>query len=161
MAEQWNTAFQNWASELEGDEWTLELDDSIVPDKPQKGWFQYIRKAFAQFRCSLCKRSWPSKRVQVVFHFTLNSSLHRGTVKVRGFKQKCRRCTTAQMEAPSFLSENIDILLEKLMERIRIRCYKEERPETNKNLYFKGRVEGPHEAQHCEACLKGFCNKNN
>ncbi|XP_072516354.1 receptor-transporting protein 3-like [Salminus brasiliensis] len=157
MAEQWNRIFGNWAGELEGDAWTLELDNSIKPDRPQRGWNQYIRNAFARFRCSLCRNSWPSKRVQVVFHFSFNSTQHRGTVKVRQFKQKCRRCSKAQMEEPSFSSENIDVMVEKLMEKIRIRCYGEKPPEVNRNLHVNGKVEGPHERLHCEACLMGIC----
>ncbi|XP_072516541.1 receptor-transporting protein 3-like [Salminus brasiliensis] len=160
MAEQWNSIFQKRATELDGDEWTLELDDSIVPGQNQQDWNQYIRNAFAEFSCSLCSRWWPSKQVKVVFHFSLDPALHRGTVKVKCFKQKCRECFDAEMEEPCFSSENIDVMVEKLMEKIRIRCYGAEPPESNRNLFFDDEIKGPHESDHCEACLRGFCQEN-
>ncbi|XP_036442413.1 receptor-transporting protein 3-like [Colossoma macropomum] len=158
--ELWVRVFRDRAAGLDGDEWTLELNDSIEPGRTQRGWNQYIRNSYAQFRCSLCRRSWPSKQVQVLFHFSRESSLRRGTVRVRRFKQKCRRCSAARMEEPSFTVENIDVMVEKLMEKIRIRCYGEEPPESNRNLRFDGRIEGPHERLHCEACLKGICSQS-
>ncbi|XP_066504362.1 receptor-transporting protein 3-like [Hoplias malabaricus] len=158
--EQWDEVFQSRFSGLVEDQWTLVLDDSIEPSRTRPGWFQYIRTSFAQFRCSLCRRSWPSKRVQVLFHFYLDSSLHRGTVKLRRFRQKCRRCTAAKMEEPRFSPENVDIMLEKLLEKVRIRFYGENPPESNRPFRFNGRVEGPHETQHCEACQRGYCSQN-
>ncbi|KAI4894163.1 hypothetical protein NFI96_027841 [Prochilodus magdalenae] len=158
--EQWNSVFQKRAAELKGDKWTLEMDDSIEPNQTQQGWNQYIRNSYAQFHCSLCRRSWPSKQVQVLFHFTLDSPSRHGTVKVRRFRQKCRTCAEAKMEQPSFTVENIDVMVEKLMEKIRVRCYGEEPKESNRNLVFNDKVDGPHESQHCEACQKGFCSQN-
>ncbi|KAI4901561.1 hypothetical protein NFI96_011367 [Prochilodus magdalenae] len=158
--EQWVSVFQDSAAKLEGHEWMLEMDDSIKPGQTQRSWYQYIRNSYAQFRCSLCRRSWPSKRVQVLFHFFLDSSLHHGTVKVKCFKQKCRRCAEAKMEEPRFTVENIDVMVEKLIEKIRIRCYGEEPEESNRNLRFTGRVDGPHERMHCEACIMGVCSQN-
>ncbi|XDV21955.1 hypothetical protein PO909_026945 [Leuciscus waleckii] len=68
-----------------------------------------------------------SKRVQVVFHFHLD--------------KKCRRCNEAKMEDPNFPVENIDVLIERLVEKIRMR------------------VNGPHESAHCEACRLGVCSQ--
>ncbi|KAG9266895.1 receptor-transporting protein 3-like [Astyanax mexicanus] len=159
MAEQWSTIFRNHAAGLRGDQWTLELDDSIKPGQQGYGWNQYIQSAFADFDCSMCSHRWSSGRVQVVFHFTLNSSLHRGTVKVRRFRQECRDCGEEQMEEPSFSSQNIDVMLEKLMKKIKIRFYGENPPDSKRDFYFDGRIEGPHESDHCEACKSGICQQ--
>ncbi|XP_051549464.1 receptor-transporting protein 3-like [Myxocyprinus asiaticus] len=157
----WNSALQERASELHEDTWNIVFDESIVAHTPAPGWYQYISGSFARFSCSLCKRSWMSKRVQVVFHFYLNtaSSPKSGTIKVRRFKQKCRRCAEAQMEDPNFPVENIDVLVERLVGKIRMRCYRENLGETNRASKFHGRVNGPHESSHCEACREGVCSQ--
>lgn len=121
--------------------------------------FLYIFTFNCRFKCSLCRRSWASTRVQVIFHFHLNSACSQGTIKVRRFKQKCKTCSDAQMEDPNFSVGNIDVLVERLVEKIRMRCYKEDLGETNRSSKFYGRVNGPHEMLHCEACQHGVCNR--
>ncbi|XP_016402601.1 receptor-transporting protein 3-like, partial [Sinocyclocheilus rhinocerous] len=113
------------------------------------------------FRCSLCRKTWGSKRVRVLFHFHLNTARNRGTIKVRRFKQKCRRCAEAQWEDPNFPVENIDVLVERLVKNIRVKCYRDNLGETNRSSVFIGRVNGPHETAHCEACHKGVCSQAN
>ncbi|XP_062869424.1 LOW QUALITY PROTEIN: receptor-transporting protein 2-like [Trichomycterus rosablanca] len=152
----WTSVFENRSVDLQ-DEWTLIMNDSIQPGHPGRGSYQYIRGSFARFRCSLCRRGWPSRRVQVVFHFSLDAVNGRGTVKVRRFKQNCRRCANAPMEEPSFEEENVDVMVEKLMEKIRFRCYGEDVGDSNRASHFSGRVNGPHESAHCEACRAGIC----
>ncbi|RXN13591.1 5-hydroxytryptamine receptor 3A-like protein [Labeo rohita] len=78
-----------------------------------------------EFKCSLCRRTWGSSRVQVVFHFQLNKARRQGTIKLRGYKQECKTCSEAQMEDPKFPEENIDVLVERLVKKIRMRCYRE------------------------------------
>uniref|UniRef100_UPI003AAF4962 receptor-transporting protein 3-like n=1 Tax=Centroberyx gerrardi TaxID=166262 RepID=UPI003AAF4962 len=139
------------------DNWRLQFDDSLSPDKPNMGWKMYKRSACARFSCSKCNRSWPSNRVMVVFHMRLSQS--QGTVKVRRFRQNCKQCSEAPMEEATFGADNISILLEKLVEKIREKCYhqnlgKKNRPFRNMD------VEGPHEAAHCEACIQGTCSMN-
>ncbi len=99
--------------------------------------------------------------MQVVFHFHLNTARNQGTIKVRRFKQKCRRCTQAQWEDPNFPVDNIDVLIERLVRNIRKKCYREDLGETNRSSVFNGRVNGPHEIAHCEACHKGICSQAN
>ncbi|KAL2090129.1 hypothetical protein ACEWY4_014817 [Coilia grayii] len=160
--QEWQGIFAEKTEELVeqyGDNWTIEFDDTIEPDKPARDWYQYIRGAFARFRCSKCKKVWPSRRVLVVFHFRLEKKTKKGTVKARRFRQECRRCQEAEMEKPKFAPDNIEVLLEKLVEKIRIRCYRESWGDDYRPLRAVGRSEGPHEAAHCEACLKGVCRK--
>ncbi|XP_041912186.1 receptor-transporting protein 3-like isoform X2 [Alosa sapidissima] len=158
----WEITFEERTEELVedyGDSWRLKFDDNIEPDNPAQDWFQYIRGAFARFQCSKCKKTWPSRRVLVVFHFRLDGRKRKGTVEARRFRQECRRCQEAKMEEPQFDSDNIEVLLEKLVERIRMRCYRETLDGIQRDFRPVGRSEGPHESSHCEACLKGVCRK--
>ncbi|XP_067272511.1 receptor-transporting protein 2-like [Pseudorasbora parva] len=157
----WESSLQAKASELHDDSWHITITDSIEPHNQARDWHQYISGSFARFTCSLCKRSWMSKRVQVVFHFHLNTTRKEGTIKLRRFKQKCRRCNEAKMEDPNFPVENIDVLINRLVEKIRMRCYKEDLGETNRPSVFSGRVNGPHESAHCEACRLSICSQAN
>ncbi|XP_071764176.2 receptor-transporting protein 3 [Centroberyx gerrardi] len=155
---EWMSIFQTKIGELDRtDSWRLEFDDSLVPDSPNPGWEQYIRSACARFSCSKCRRGWPSNRVMVVFHMRLSQS--QGTVKVRRFRQNCKQCSEAPMEEARFGADNISILLEKLVEKIRIKCYHEDLGERNQP-FRNVDVKGPHEAAHCEACIRGICSMN-
>ncbi|XP_048025239.1 receptor-transporting protein 2-like [Megalobrama amblycephala] len=157
----WESSLQAKASELHGDTWHITINESIEPHKQACDWHQYISGSFARFECSLCRRTWMSKRVQVVFHFHLDTARKQGNIKLRRFKQMCRRCNEAQMEDPNFPVENIDVLIGRLVEKIRVRCYKENLGEKNRPSVFNGRVNGPHESAHCEACRLGVCSQAN
>ncbi|XP_054458657.1 receptor-transporting protein 3-like [Anoplopoma fimbria] len=155
---EWTRLFEITAKNLkQGDSWRLEFDENLVPDCPNPGWEQYIRNTGARFKCTLCGRTWPSNRVMVVFHMHLSNS--QGVVKVRPFRQNCKRCSDAPMEKPSIASENIDIILENLMEKIRIKCYHENLGKTSKP-FVSLEVKSPHEPAHCEACRLGICTRN-
>ncbi|XP_023699956.2 receptor-transporting protein 3-like [Paramormyrops kingsleyae] len=161
MNREWREIFQKRIEELgKSDSWQIERDDSIIANAPEHGWMEYIRNINGRFKCSKCKNMWPSKRVKVVFNMRLRTQEERGTVKVRFYKQKCRRCADPDFEEPRFRTDNIDLLLEKLMEKIRIKCYKEDCGEKGKFFHFDGKVDGPHETSHCEACLQGVCTKS-
>lgn len=112
---------------------------------------------FSRFTCSMCRRSWPSNRVMVVFHMNLTNG--RGVVKVRVFRQNCKKCTAAPMEKPTIESNNIGILLENLVEKIRIKCYHENLGAVNRP-FRSFDVQSPHEPSHCEACIRGVCTRN-
>ncbi|KAF7703158.1 receptor-transporting protein 3-like [Silurus meridionalis] len=156
--EEWMSVFNRRAEELQ-DKWTLLMDDSIQPKKTAHGFYEYLKGSFARFRCSGCGRSWPSKRVMVVFHFSRDAASGRGTVKVRHFRQECRRCNDHRKEKPKFGKENIDMMVEKLIEKIKFRCYGEDVGESGRTSHFIDRVNGPHESAHCEACQLGICQK--
>ncbi|KAF6734432.1 Receptor-transporting protein 3 [Oryzias melastigma] len=154
---EWKRIFQDEAKGLHfGHIWQMEFDDTIMPDCPNPGWEQYIRNTSARFRCTLCGRSWPSNRVLVTFHMQLIHIV--GTVKVRALRQNCKRCTNAPMVKPSVESYNIKVLMENLMEKIKIKCYKEKRGPSNKPFRSQ-EVKSPHEPDHCEACKMGICTK--
>ncbi|XP_045905871.1 receptor-transporting protein 2-like [Micropterus dolomieu] len=159
MAQQeWTSIFQMKANILkQGDSWHLQFDESIVPDSPNLGWEQYIRNTGAWFDCSWCKRGWPSNKVMVVFHMRLVD--RQGVVKVRRFRQNCKMCDKAPMETPSISTENIDILLENLVEKIRMKCYHEDLGRGNRP-FISLEVKSPHEPAHCEACIQGICTRS-
>ncbi|XP_075944236.1 receptor-transporting protein 3-like [Anarhichas minor] len=155
---EWTPVFQIKANILQqGDSWCLQFDDSLVPDSPNSGWEQYIRNTCARFKCSGCGRSWPSNRVMVVFHMRLSNG--QGVVKVRPLRQNCKTCSDAPMERPSITPENIDILLEKLVEKIRIKCYHENLGNVNRP-FVSVDVKSPHEPEHCEGCMQGICRRD-
>ncbi|XP_039668035.1 receptor-transporting protein 3-like [Perca fluviatilis] len=155
---EWTCIFQMKTKDLkQGDTWRLEFDEIIVPDCPNPGWEQYIRNTCARFKCTKCGRGWPSNRVMVVFHMRLTSG--HGVVKVRPFCQNCKQCSDAPMEKPKITSENIDILLENLVEKIRIKCYHEDLGKGHRP-FISLDVKSPHEPAHCEACIAGICTRN-
>ncbi|XP_049911736.1 receptor-transporting protein 3-like [Epinephelus moara] len=154
---EWTRIFQANANDLkEGDTWRLEFDQNLVPNSPNMGWQQYIRNTGARFKCSKCRREWPSNRVMVVFHMRLTYG--QGVVKVRPFRQNCKMCSEAPMERPSITSENINILMENLVEKIRIKCYHEDLGKPHKKFLGLD-VKSPHEPAHCEGCIQGICTK--
>ncbi|KAM9384677.1 receptor-transporting protein 2-like [Pholidichthys leucotaenia] len=171
---EWNRIFQDKAQQLQpGDSWHLEFDGNIVPDKRNTGWQQYIKNTSASssgttnctsqrhscgwFKCSRCKRSWPSNRVMVLFHMCLTDG--QGTVKVRPFRQNCKICSEAPMEIPSIDSNNIGVLIDKLVEKIKIKCY-HEKPSDSNRAPERFDVRSPHEPDHCEGCKQGICTQN-
>lgn len=81
-----------------------------------------------------------------------------GTVKVRCLGQECIDCENGSMETPDIPDENIEILVENLMDEIRIQCYRE-------NLFKMERlpeslpITREHEPSHCQACIEGICDQ--
>ncbi|XP_070765255.1 receptor-transporting protein 2-like [Enoplosus armatus] len=155
---EWRSIFSIKGKKLkQGDYWLLMFDENLVPDSPDLGWKQYIRNTCARFNCTKCGRGWPSNRVMVVFHMCLTRGV--GIVKVRRFRQNCKMCDEAPMETASISSENIGILLENLVEKIRIKCYHENLGTGNRHFVSLD-VKSPHEPEHCEACKLGICARS-
>ncbi|XP_006637913.1 receptor-transporting protein 4-like [Lepisosteus oculatus] len=160
LNQEWISIFQSKICDLnKGHRWWIEFDNSIEVDQQAAGWQQYIRKAFAWFSCTMCRNTWASAQVPVVFHMQLNQAQGQGTVKVRWYKQKCRKCQNANFEEPQIKRDNVEVLLDKLMEKILSKCYNENTGEKNRSFYVEGEREGPHEKAHCEACFKGICQR--
>ncbi|MED6278518.1 hypothetical protein CHARACLAT_024785 [Characodon lateralis] len=156
--QEWTQIFQNQIAVLRnnGHTWNLEFDDTILPNSPKLGWETYIRNTSARFSCTSCRRSWPSNRVMVIFHMHLMDG--QGTVKVRRLRQACNRCDNAPMVKPRVESDNIQILMENLVEKIRIKCYHENLGQKKRqNKAFD--VKNPHEPDHCEGCKLGICTR--
>lgn len=110
--------------------------------------------SFSRFKCSGCSRIWPSNNVTVAFHMHLIDK--KGTVKMKFFRQSCTICTNPSMETPSFSSENINILMEKLVEHITVKCYGQV-VNFGSGRPAKLAVRNNHEPEHCEACKAGVC----
>ncbi|TSK53808.1 Receptor-transporting protein 2 [Bagarius yarrelli] len=89
----------------------------------------------------------------------LDAAAKSGSVMVRRFKQECRRCNARRLENPSFSNENIDVMVEKLIEKIKCRCYGLNVGQSNRSSRFDSKVNGPHERAHCEACKLGICQQ--
>ncbi|XP_007897942.1 receptor-transporting protein 3 [Callorhinchus milii] len=138
------------------DKWTIEEDNELIADGAPSGWSCYITSAFGRFRCSICSKSWASAKVSILFH--MQRSGYTGRVKVRFFKQRCRKDHTgAEYEEPTFETDNISPVLDRLMIRIRKKCY-------NENIKLDKHVShtdmnGPHESKHCQGCLMGICSQ--
>uniref|UniRef100_H2SWU6 3CxxC-type domain-containing protein n=1 Tax=Takifugu rubripes TaxID=31033 RepID=H2SWU6_TAKRU len=154
---EWTSNFAHHIKALECDDsWNLEFDDKIDPKNPDPGWRTFMWCSSAWFKCSGCKRSWPSNNVMVAFHMRLMDK--EGTVKVKRFRQSCKICSNAPMETPDISPENIDILMEKLVQHIEAKCY-------GKVVNFgSGRsaplkVRNKHEPEHCEGCKAGVCRR--
>ncbi|XP_029004232.1 receptor-transporting protein 3-like [Betta splendens] len=156
--EEWTRILQSKMNEhSRGHTWQLEFDDSIEPEFPNPGWKEYIRNTCARFRCSMCRRSWPSNRVMVVFHMRLTNG--QGTVRTRRFRQNCKRCTAAPMETPDVAPEDVTSLMEHLVQKIRIKCYNENLGQSNRPFRSID-VNSPHEPSHCEGCIRGVCTRS-
>lgn len=155
----WQKTFQELIQEVKpSDQWTLTLDKNLVPNTLQPEWTQYQQWVFARFTCSWCSRSWASAKVQVLFHMHWNKWDSQGQVKMRIFTQRCNKCSQPPFEVPEFTEENISRILNNLVFRILKKCYKEgfksmEEIPTIKDIA----LEGPHDTDNCEACLRGFC----
>ncbi|KAM7012126.1 receptor-transporting protein 3-like [Tautogolabrus adspersus] len=160
MAEpEWTSIFETHATSMsQGDSWCLQFDDSLVPNSPNPYWQQYIKNTGAWFKCTMCGRGWPSNKVMVVFHMQLKNG--QGVVKVRRFRQNCKKCNQAPMEKPSITPDNINILMENLVEKIRIKCYNENL-DRGSRPFQRLDVNNPHEPTHCEACMNGICTQEN
>nr|BAM36381.1 receptor-transporting protein 3 [Oplegnathus fasciatus] len=155
---EWTRMFEIKTKNLkQGDSWRLEFDENLVPNRPNLCWKTYIRNTSGRFKCTECGRGWSSNRAMVVFHMRLIRG--EGIVKVRPLRQKCKMCNEAPMEKPSITSENIGILLENLVEKIRIKCYHENLG--RKIRHFRSLdLNNPHEPAHCEACMQGICTRS-
>ncbi|XP_078521862.1 uncharacterized protein LOC144791084 isoform X2 [Lissotriton helveticus] len=113
----------------------------------------------SSFRCTKCRRWWISGHVHILFQLKLNWLDGQGLVKMRIFRQECKRCSTGCLEDPTFTPEVIDNVVGKLMRRIRKTCYGELGADDHDlSSITYGRREGPHEKQHCEACRQGICD---
>nr|XP_033813697.1 receptor-transporting protein 3-like [Geotrypetes seraphini] len=154
----WNNIFQGKLRERnKADVWTLSLDENV---QPGPGWKRYSVQLFGRFRCSSCSRTWASAKVQILFHMKLEMGpVRHGWVMMRVFKQECGKCSAATLEEPEFVSENIEIALERLVNRIQEKFYRDFSGKNTTSAFIRsGKQDGPHESAHCEACRLGLCD---
>ncbi|XP_045712931.1 receptor-transporting protein 3 [Phyllostomus hastatus] len=155
----WQKVFRELIQEVKPrHQWTLTLDGGLTPSGLQPGWTQYQQRVFARFRCSLCSRSWASAHVCVLFHMHWSKMESKGQVRMRIFAQRCKKCSQPPFEVPEFTEENTSRILNNLVLRILRSCYREGHTSAEEIPTLKDTVlEGPHDANNCEACLQGSC----
>uniref|UniRef100_H3ATU7 3CxxC-type domain-containing protein n=1 Tax=Latimeria chalumnae TaxID=7897 RepID=H3ATU7_LATCH len=158
LRSKWREGFEEKIASLDRKEtWTLTPDPDITLKDLGPEWRCCRITTFAKFKCSECSNSWGSAQVLILFHMTLDRRQGRGRVKVRFFKQQCRRCEDTRFVNPEFLAPNIDVILDKLVSQIRKKCYRENLGENQSPFIMDEELEGPHESAHCEACKEGVC----
>ncbi|XP_073529206.1 receptor-transporting protein 3-like [Phyllobates terribilis] len=135
--------------------WELYEDEGLgVQEKGAK----YTQRTFARFKCSGCKRWWNSAEVHVLFFMNLNKSLQQGTVKMRIFRQECKKCSFPELEEPEISIENIVRIIKNLVNRIMQVFYGEKKAKQElKPEVYSNDMEGPHDKEHCEACKLKIC----
>lgn len=157
--EEWKSAFQTLMQEKKPCvSWTLEFDGNLLPDCLAPGWKQYKQSTFGMFKCSSCRRRWDSAKVQVLCHMYLENRRSHGCVRMRFFKQKCKKCSSSQLENPTFSPENTMRILENLVCRILEKYYgSTHRRFPEMSIVPEVPLEGPHDIANCEACALGYC----
>ncbi|MEE6516594.1 hypothetical protein FKM82_026163, partial [Ascaphus truei] len=137
--------------------WSFYVDDNH--QKPP-GWMQYTQCTFARFQCSCCSRWWNSAKVHIVFLIKLDKALRRGTVRMKVFRQECKRCSSAMLEKANVDRENIERAISNLVSRIQSKVYKQSSGHQDlRAVVFSDNREGPHDTAHCEACQLGVCQR--
>ncbi|XP_078523120.1 receptor-transporting protein 3-like [Lissotriton helveticus] len=113
------------------------------------------------FCCSWCGHSWDSIRVSIIYQTKLEKKRRQGTVKMKILRQKCNHCCAGIYEDPEFTVENINVILNNLLIRIRESCYGEDVDDDELQLIAAyGSLDGPHQPENCEACQLGICARN-
>uniref|UniRef100_A0A3Q3X2M4 3CxxC-type domain-containing protein n=1 Tax=Mola mola TaxID=94237 RepID=A0A3Q3X2M4_MOLML len=143
-----------------GDQWSLNFNysqtDTVTKEDRKRGWKVFCHRAYGDFRCSSCDKTWPSARVVVLFRYRLRGN--RGTVIMRPFGQACRRCGDEEFDLPGFSREEVEKALLRLFSKIRKNCYGEEDESDRGSSAGSAKVwTKPHEASLCEACIMGIC----
>ncbi|XP_051482813.1 receptor-transporting protein 3-like [Apus apus] len=142
--------------------WVLQEDDTLQIHAPRSGWKEFVQyRALARFQCSQCFHEWSSARVHVVFHMCRSRSRGRGKVKMRVFRQACRRCPDPQLEEPEFSQETMERLLHNLVLNILKDFYHMPiQPSDLMEVVVDAVVAGPHDSTRCEGCQLGFCSQS-
>lgn len=112
-----------------------------------------------RFQCSQCFQKWSSAKVHILFHMCHCQGW--GTVQMRIFRQKCRRCPNSQLEDPDFSLETVETILHNLVIKILQYFYKRPvQPSDLLEVVVDTPVTGPHDCAHCEACQLGICSRS-
>uniref|UniRef100_A0A8B9T7H0 3CxxC-type domain-containing protein n=1 Tax=Anas platyrhynchos TaxID=8839 RepID=A0A8B9T7H0_ANAPL len=132
----WQKIFAQKIADMDVEEpWIIQEDGSLQVHNPEHGRREYLQKhAAGRFQCSQCLHKWSSAKVHILFH------MRRGKVRMRIFRQSCRRCSSAPLEEPSFSQENMERILHNLVLQI-----------------LKDFYNVP--VSHCEGCRLGACTK--
>ncbi|XP_030083051.2 receptor-transporting protein 4-like [Serinus canaria] len=141
------------------DLWTLLKDDALQLQACRPGWKEFVqRRALGRFQCSQCFHNWSSAKVHVLFH--MYHCPGGGTVWMRIFRQKCRRCPNSRLEDPQFSLDTVETILHNLVIKILQYFYKKPvQPSDLLEVVVDTPVTGPHDRAHCEACELGICSR--
>ncbi|XP_073529624.1 receptor-transporting protein 3-like [Phyllobates terribilis] len=115
-----------------------------------------------RFQCSHCCRWWNSAQVHILFLIRWDPKFKCGTVKMKIFRQRCRRCNVSTFEKAEISEENSKrVIIINVVSKIQSKFYerKNTRPPLQPEVYSDV-VEGPHETKYCEACKMQVCNWN-
>ncbi|XP_041323940.1 receptor-transporting protein 2 [Pyrgilauda ruficollis] len=139
------------------DPWTLLEDDALQVQACRPGW-----KEFVQHRALGRKQVFQQKgEFGVHILFRMYHCQGWGTVWMRIFRQKCRRCPNSRLEDPEFSLDTVETILHNLVIKILQYFYKKPvQPSDLLEVVVDALVTGPHDRAHCEACELGICNRS-
>uniref|UniRef100_A0A8C5MVK3 3CxxC-type domain-containing protein n=1 Tax=Leptobrachium leishanense TaxID=445787 RepID=A0A8C5MVK3_9ANUR len=156
----WKSAF-NVEIEDQGipDLWTLTMDEAF---QNQQGWLVYNQKTFARFCCSHCTRWWDSAQVRIIFLIKKDRGFKQGKIRMKIFRQKCKRCLWAVLEDPNITDTNIYRVIFNLVNKIQQKFYSRNLgiEDLNPEVY-NDYLDGPHDKARCEACILNVCQFQN
>ncbi|XP_054061164.1 receptor-transporting protein 3-like [Rissa tridactyla] len=140
--------------------WMLQEDDTLQVHVLEPGWKEFVqRRALGRFRCSQCFQEWSSAKVHILFHMC--RGLGQGTVRMRTFRQACRRCPDPRLEEAEFNQETVERLLHNLVLKILQYFYHlPVQPSDLLEVVVDAPVAGPHNSTRCEGCQLGICSKS-
>ncbi|NXT79576.1 RTP3 protein, partial [Zapornia atra] len=132
-------------------------DDDLQLHALRPGWKEFVqRRAFGRFQCSQCLHGWSSARVHILFHMCRSQGW--GMVRMRTFRQTCRRCAEPRLEEPQFSEETMEKLLHNLVLKILQYFYHVPiQPSELVEVVVDVPVRGPHDSARCEGCQLGVC----
>nr|XP_009680508.1 PREDICTED: receptor-transporting protein 2-like [Struthio camelus australis] len=90
----WQDIFMEKVKEMHLTEpWILQEDNTIQVNVLKPGWKEFMQQhAFGRFQCSQCWHKWSSAKVHILFHMRRSQRQCRGVMRMRTFRQACRRC---------------------------------------------------------------------
>ncbi|XP_019358602.1 PREDICTED: receptor-transporting protein 2-like [Gavialis gangeticus] len=159
--EMWKQIFLQKMQQVHpGDKWALKLDNNLQPNVLGPGWMQFLQQhAFGRFQCLQCHHAWQSAQVHVLFHIHLDRRRRRGWVKMKIFRQECKKCLLVMLEEPQFSSPNVKRVLDSLGQKIHQKCYGEAvHPNSVPATVAGDPTKEPHDSTCCEACGLGVCS---
>ncbi|XP_074954426.1 receptor-transporting protein 3-like [Phalacrocorax aristotelis] len=140
--------------------WTLQRDDSLQVHVLKPGWKEFVQhRVLGRFRCSQCFHEWSSAKAHILFHMC--RCWGQGMVRMRAFRQACRRCPNSRLEEPEFSQETMETLSHNLVLKILKYFYRLPiQPSNLLEVVVDAVVAGPHDSTRCEGCQLGICSKS-
>ncbi|XP_069829484.1 receptor-transporting protein 4-like [Dendropsophus ebraccatus] len=154
------TWIEEFASEIAEsdvpDLWILNVDRNLLKKNDAE---YFTQKTFGSFRCLQCKRAWSSSTVVILFRLTLKKHQRCGSATMRTFKQECQSCNNATMQEPTISNENKERVIGNVVSHIEKVFYGKQDVTDDRPPYIYGKLEGPHDEKHCEACKFHLCDR--